>query len=135
MANLLDIVSGSTVVEIRGTPIEVRGLNPEEIALVLSRFPSIRKLMETRKADDDLAPSMIRALPAVIAIATGFPGDQKHEDAAKRLPAGDQLTIFHAAFKETFGPKGLGSLTEMLADLGVVEVPRASVRSSKSPKS
>ncbi len=135
MAGLVDIAPIVEKVTICGTVIEVPGVSAEGIAVLLSRFPELRKLLTGVTVDSDaLLKAGPGALAAILAAGTGVPGDEAAETAAARLSLGDQTDLLTAILRVTL-PGGLDPFVEKLTSLGLILAPTgaagAGVRSGK----
>lgn len=124
MAGLVDIAPIVEKVTICGTVIEVPGVSAEGIAVLLSRFPELRKLLTGVTVDSDaLLKAGPGALAAILAAGTGVPGDEEAEAAAARLPLGDQADLLTAVLRVTL-PGGLDPFVEKLSSLGLIMAPK-----------
>lgn len=111
MAGLLDIAPPEALTEtidIRGTPLTVRGLRNREWAALLNRFPHLRKRQgESDSAaangiDEDLALASLDAIAPVIAAGLGQCGDNKTEELiAERLSDLEQGRVFAVIMRLT----------------------------------
>jgi hypothetical protein len=121
MAGLLDIASSTAVraVWINGKRITVRGLNANDIAFIVSRFPDIEKLFSGGFNQAVVAPLIKQfgaAVGPIIAAGCGYLGDEKQEQAAGAMVVDDQATLFDPIWMLTF-PNGIGSFVEKLTRL------------------
>lgn len=133
MAGLLDLAPLEEVVDVRGTPVTVTGLEARAIARLLAEFPDLRKLLDGVVPEFAEVLNMAAdALPKIIASGTAFT-----EDEALRLTLGEQARIFAAILRLT-APDGLGPLVEEVsAALGLGKPAAAAsgaVASTDSPK-
>jgi hypothetical protein len=141
MADLLDIAASTAVhaVWIRGERTVVRGLNANDIAFIVSRFPHIGKLVSGEFSESMIAMLIERlgaAVGPVIAAGCGHLGDEKYEHAAGTiLGLEEQVTLFEPIWKLTF-PNGTGSFVAKMTRLfgGAGEgAKNVKVRLKKSP--
>lgn len=112
MPSILDIAPPEIAVErvnIRGTELDVRGIRNREWAMLLRRFPELRRLAAgIAVAEEDMAASSIEIMPAVIAAGLGNTGDEKTEALiAERLTDVEQAEVFGAVMRLTNGPAPL----------------------------
>jgi hypothetical protein len=112
MPGLLDIAPPEISVErvdIRGTELEVRGIRNREWAMLLRRFPELRKQAAGGSvSDEDMAVASIEIMPAVIAAGLGNTGDAKTEALiAERLTDAEQAEVFGAVMRLTNPPSPL----------------------------
>jgi hypothetical protein len=120
MADLLDIAASTAVraVWINGNRITVRGLNANDIAFIVSRFPDIKNLFSGGEFNQAaLAPLIIQlgaAVGPVIAAGCGRLGDEQHEHAAATLAMPEQEMLFDPIWTLTF-PNGIRSFAEKMA--------------------
>jgi hypothetical protein len=122
MADLLDIApaTATAAVWLRGERTVVRGLNGNDVAFIVSRFPHIGKLL-AGGISESMIPLLIERLGAavgpVIAAGCGHLGDEKYEHAAGAiLGLEEQMLLFEPIWKLTF-PNGAGSFVEKLTRL------------------
>jgi hypothetical protein len=135
MVSLLDIADQQKTVPIRGKDIPVCGVSAEGVAHLLGAFPELRQLMAGGAKASEITADQImkvapRAVAAAIAAGTGSPGDAKVEEAAGKLPIGEQVELLSAIFDLTF-PQGIDPFVARLEALGVVRGP--AVASGKVP--
>lgn len=112
MPSLLDIAPPEIAAEridIRGTELEVRGIRNREWALLLRRFPELRKQAAGLTIpEEDMAVASIEIMPAVIAAGLGNTGDEKTETLiAERLTDAEQAEVFGAIMRLTNPPSPL----------------------------
>lgn len=138
MVGLLDIAPLTEKVSVGGKHLAVYGISAKGLVSLIARFPEIRLLMNGKEVD--VASLMAiggEAISAIIAAGVGFPGDDKQEDAAGRLPLETQADILAAIIKVTL-PNGVGpfidKLTAMLAVKGDGAGALAKALATKSPK-
>lgn len=123
MAGLVDIAAITEKVTIAGTEVEVPGVSAAGVAVLLSRFPELRKLMSGIEVSaEDLLKVGPDALAAILAAGTGEPGNEKAEAAAARLTLGDQADLLAAILRVTL-PGGLDPFVEKLTGLGLLMAP------------
>ena len=139
MAGLVDIAPVTEKVTVAGTEVEVPGVSAAGVAVLLHRFPELRKLMSgIEVAAEDLLKVGPDALAAILAAGTGEPGNEKAETAAARLTLGDQADLLAAILRVTL-PGGLDPFVEKLSRLGLLmdstaAAPSGKGRGSKSRK-
>lgn len=129
MPDLLDILGTPKTVKYNGAELPVYGVSIEGIAALLRRFPVLQDMIKAGQAIElpkEITPAMLiqygpDCAGAVIAAALGYPGSDKHEVAARRLPVNTQLEILAVA-KELTMPDGLGPFVESWKRLGLAEV-------------
>lgn len=125
MATLLDIAPVSELIPVPGKggtkqDVEVFGVSAEGIAYLFNKFPEIRMLMTGKTLEKDkLAKLAPAAIAAIIAAATGSPGDKKAEAVAARLPLESQMDILDATVRLTM-PGGIGPFAERLTSLAAM---------------
>lgn len=139
MVGLLDIAPLTEKVTVSGKQLAVYGVSAAGLVNLISRFPEIRQMMNGREVDvASLMNIGGEAIAAVIAAGIGFPGDEKQEAAAGRLPLEAQADILAAIIKVTL-PNGVGpfidKLTAMLAVKGDGAGALQKALATKSPKS
>lgn len=134
MADLLDIAASTAVraVWINGKRITVRGLNANDIAFVVSRFPDIKNLFRGGEFNQAaIAPLIIQlgaAVGPVIAAGCGHLGDEPYEHVAATLAVDDQAMLFEPIWMLTF-PNGIRSFAEKMARMfGAGEGARQTVK-------
>lgn len=136
MTSLLDIGDISRKVVIRGKEMEVVGISGETFLHLLTDFPEIQKVMAgaAHKIDPtDLMRQVPAAVAAIIAAATGTPGDKKAEARARILSLGEQTEILKEVWELTF-PKGIGPFLEALDALKGVATVQDAVPDTPSPE-
>ncbi len=140
MVGLVDIAPIVEKVTVGGAVIDVPGVSAAGIAILLYRFPELRKLLTGVTVDSDaLLKAGPGALAAILAAGTGVPGDEAAEAAAARLPLGDQTDLLTAILRVTL-PGGLDPFVEKLTSLGLIIAPEGAAggsgkgRASKSRK-
>jgi hypothetical protein len=139
MADLLDIAPSTSVrsLRIRGERIVVRGLNANDAASIVSRFPHIDKLFGGGINKDTVMLLIERfgaAVGPIIAAGCGHLGEEKYEQVAStKLVLEDQAELFEAIMRLTF-PNGIGSFVEKLTRIaGAGEGAKIKIRLRKSP--
>ena len=104
MPGLLDIAPpeiAAECVEIRGTPLRVRGIRNREWALLLRRFPVLQKqAVGMAVSEEDMAVASIEVMPAVIAVSLG----EAEHDVAERLSDAEQAELFGVIMRLTNPP-------------------------------
>lgn len=136
MVGLLDIAPAVASVTVQGKKFPVHGVSIAGIVSLLTRFPELKQMMSGRGGVD--ASRLIAAggslAGAVIAAGLGYPGIEDQEEAATRLPIGDQVDLLEAIIKVTL-PNGVAPFVEKLTALGVlVAGPSATAPATKSRK-
>jgi len=137
MTGLADIAAVTETVTVGKAKVEVFGVSARGIALLLVRFPDLRKMF----SGVEVAPENLMVLggdvvAAIIAAGTGSPGSLEAEALADRLPVGVQVDLLSVIIRLTM-PSGFGPFVEQINALsGIlnVAVPSATVRATKSPK-
>lgn len=127
MPGLLDVAPLHETVSVNGTSITVDGLSAADIAILLQRFPDLRKLFAGREVVFDLAhiaqlaPALVAA---IIAAGTGAIGDEKTEARAAQLPLETQVEFLDKIVKLTM-PGGVGPFVEKVVALfeGLADAP------------
>ena len=120
MVGLIDVEPPSESVEFGGKKVSVYGVSAKGIAHLLGRFPELRALMSGREvAIEQLTAMGGDAVAAIIAAGCGYPGDEKAEALAARMPAELQADFLAPILRVTM-PKGVGPFVEKLAALGAV---------------
>ena len=118
MVGLVDIAPAVERVTVRGQEVEVFGVSAAGVAMLLARFPDLRKLFAGRDVGlDDLLAMGGDLVAAIIAAGTGDPGDPVAEEAAGRLGIDEQADLLAAILRVTL-PKGVGPFVEKLLALG-----------------
>lgn len=119
MVSLIDIAPLNETVRVQGQDVSVVGISSLGLAHLLKHFPELRALIVGRSVDIsaellmDVAP---RAISAIIAAGTGFPGNANAEKVADSLPVGEQLELLSVILKLTM-PDGVDPLVEKLGRL------------------
>lgn len=117
MAGLLDIAppeARTETIDIRGTLLEVRGLRNREWAIVLNRFPQLRRREGEEgggkpggTVDEDSALASLDAIVPVIAAGLGKIGDRETEaQILERLSDEEQGRLFAAIMRLTLPAPG-----------------------------
>lgn len=120
MAGLVDIAPAAETVAIRGTQIAVTGVSAHGIAMLLARFPDLRRMLSGLDVDADSLIGMGgEVVAAILAAGTGAAGDEAAEAAAAGLSVDEQIDLLSAIMRVTM-PKGVGPLAEKLAAMGLV---------------
>jgi hypothetical protein len=118
MVGLIDMAPGTDTVEVRGTSVAVHGVSASGLALLLSRFPDLRKLMTGLEVETaQLMAIGGEAVAAIIAAGCGYAGDEKAEVVASKLSLDAQADFLGAILRLTL-PKGLGPFVAKLTALG-----------------
>jgi hypothetical protein len=119
MVGLVDIAAATETVSIRGKDVDVVGVSVAGVAMLLARFPDLRRLFGG--AGDvgvqELAGMGGDLVAAIIAAGTGRPGDEATEKAAAQLTIDEQLDLIVVILRVTL-PKGVGPFMEKLLALG-----------------
>ncbi len=120
MVGLVDIAPATERVAVRGQEIEVSGVSAAGVAMLLARFPDLRKLFGGRDVGmEEMMAVGGDLVTAIIAAGTGSPGDPAAEEAAGRLGIDEQADLLSAILRVTL-PKGVGPFVEKLLALGAV---------------
>jgi hypothetical protein len=137
MVGLVDIAPGTETVGVLGAAVEVHGVSASGLALLLSRFPDLRKLMTGMEVD---TPQLLaiggEAVAAIIAAGCGYPGDEKAEAVAAKLSLDSQADFLTAILRLTL-PRGIGPFVGKLTALsGLLDVDARSdtAQGTTSPK-
>lgn len=130
MTSLLDIGDLTEEVEVRGVKLTVQGLTAGHLFQLVSEFPDMRKMMDSKKGDATqimlgLAPELIAK---IIAMALGHPHDEAIEARAMSMGAGDQMLFISAVLRLTFAD-GFGPFVERITKI----MQSAAVQPSSSP--
>lgn len=136
MVGLLDIAPAVASVTVRGRKVPVHGVSIGGVVQLLTRFPELKQMIGGRGGVDaaKLVASGGALAGAIIAAGIGFPGDHDQEDAAARLPIGDQVDLLEVIIKVTL-PNGVAPFVARLTALGVlVAGPSATAPVTKSRK-
>lgn len=109
MPGLLDIAPpeiAAETFEFRGGSLTVRGIRNREWAMLLRRFPELRKQAAgIAVPEEDMAAASIEIMPAVIAAGAGNIGDEKTETLiVERLTDAEQAEVFGAVMRLTNPP-------------------------------
>lgn len=140
MTSLLDVAPMTESVSVAGNVVNVSGVSALGIAHLLAKFPELKVLItggDVKVTADTILEAAPAAIAAIIAAGVGKPGDKDHEEAAARLPVGDQLELISVIVRLTM-PDGIRPFVAKVRALmgGVVaeEVePAASVVPGKVP--
>ena len=120
MVGLIDIAPCTETIEVNGSGVEVRGVSAKGLALLLSRFPELRKLMTGLEVDSDQLIALGgEAVAAIIAAGCGYPGDEKAEAIAASLSLDTQADFLSAILRLTL-PKGIGPFVAKLTGLASI---------------
>ncbi len=88
MVGLLDIAETVGSVTVNGQKVSVEGISFAGVAKLLERFPILVNLLTQKTVTAaDLLSSGPDAVAAMIAAGCGYPGDEKAEKKAARLPS------------------------------------------------
>lgn len=134
MIGLIDMAPSTDTVEVRGTSVAVHGVSASGLAVLLGRFPDLRKLMTGLEVETaQLMAIGGDAVAAIIAAGCGYPGDEKAETVAAKLSLDAQADFLGAILRLTL-PRGLGPFVGKLTALGgILDVDAA--RSDTGPDS
>ena len=120
MVGLIDIAPAAETIEVHGSAVEVRGVSAKGLALLLSRFPELRKLMTGLEVDSDQLIALGgEAIAAIIAAGCGYPGDERAEGIAASLSLDTQADFLAAILRLTL-PKGVGPFVAKLTGLASI---------------
>lgn len=99
--NLADLANQHENVPVGDNFIRVTGVSAQDGLTILLRFPALAELISgfTMMGFLKAAPD---AVAAIIATATGTPGDEEAEENAKHIPLEIQLDILEAVGRLTF---------------------------------
>lgn len=119
MTGLLEIAPISRRVLVGASEVEVGGISAKGIAVLLSRFVELRKLMSgVAVSIDELLGMEGDVVAAIIACGIGYPGDAAQEQAAGRLGLSVQADLLTPILALTM-PEGIGPFAVKLRALGV----------------
>ncbi len=109
MPGLLDIAPpeiAAETFEFRGGSLTVRGIRNREWAMLLRRFPELRKQAAgIAVPEEDMAAASIEVMPAVIAAGAGNIGDEAIEGLiVERLTDAEQAEVFGTIMRLTHPP-------------------------------
>jgi hypothetical protein len=120
MAGLLDIAPSTSVVDVRGTPVEVYGISAKGVAHLLGRFPELQTLLSGGELEVaklfDMGGDIVAA---IIAAGCGYPADTTAEEKASRLGLEDQASLLAMIIQQTM-PSGVGPFVAKIEALGGV---------------
>jgi hypothetical protein len=137
MVGLIDIAPSVETVPVQGASVQVYGVSASGLALLLSRFPDLRKLMTGMEVDTtQLLAIGGEAVAAIIAAGCGHPGDENAEAVAAKLSLDSQADFLTAILRLTL-PKGIGPFVSKLTALsGLLDVDARSdtAQGTTSPK-
>jgi hypothetical protein len=120
MVGLIDIAPCTETIAVQGSAVEVRGVSAKGLALLLSRFPELRKLMTGLEVESDQLIALGgEAVAAIIAAGCGYPGDEKAEAIAASLSLDSQADFLAATLRLTL-PKGVGPFVAKLTGLASI---------------
>lgn len=118
MVGLLEIAPIPRRVTVGANEIDVVGISAKGIAVLLSRFPELQKLMSGISVGiDELLAMEGDVVGAIIAAGVGFPGNAEQEVAAGRLGLELQVDLLKPILELTM-PNGIGPFAEKLRALG-----------------
>lgn len=118
MVGLPDIGLGAETVTIGDHKIEVTGVSAAGIAVLLGRFPELRRLMTGKAVDVDRLINMgPEVMAAIIAAGIGTPGDEAEEVKAQRLPISAQVDLLAAILRVTL-PGGMRPFVAKMQAIG-----------------
>lgn len=117
MAGLIDIAPAAEQISVRGVSLDITGVSAKGIAMLLGRFPELRKMMGGVEVKMEKLMDLGGDVVApIIAAGTGAPGDADAEAAASRLTISEQAEILEVVMRLTF-PQGVGPFVERLVGL------------------
>jgi hypothetical protein len=123
MATIKDLASaglgGPETITIGGEPISIRPVRSFELLRIIGRFPALKKVFFGADAItmiDVLVDAGPDAIAAVLACATGRPGDAKEEAAISALPDEDIIALLGATMKATM-PEGIEAFFDRFSKL------------------
>ncbi len=118
MVGLVDIAPATETVVVRGQGVEVCGISASGVALLLARFPDLRRMFSGRDVPiEDLMAMGGEVIAAIIAAGTGAAGDAEAERAADHLSLDAQADLLIAVARVTL-PTGVGPFVEKLTGAG-----------------
>lgn len=138
MSTLLELANTGRDVKVGDNTIKVFGISTETLISIITKYPAVTKAMSGVDVEGgDLMKIAPDAVAEIIVAGTGNSRDNKHLEAARRVPVEFQLDILTAILKQTF-PSGVGPFVEKLVALGVLAKvpepkPDANLSSPSSP--
>lgn len=117
--SLLDIGIPFELVPIGDKKLRVQGLSSEDVTAIFARFPDALKwLSPGGLKPEDMVKIGPEAIAAVIAAASGMPGNPEAESVARALPVEAQLDVLAATGRLTF-KSGFGPFVQRIVALAV----------------
>ena len=137
--SLTDIGAPHERVPVGDQMLDVYGLSIDSLIDLLQRFPEAGKWLAPGAVNmNEMLAAAPKLLQAMIASATGKPGDEPTEQIAAKLAVGTQLDILEAVMRLTF-KDGFGPFVERIAVLASVAASvnfgRAMATNSQPPSS
>ncbi|KJS40359.1 MAG: hypothetical protein VR70_05820 [Rhodospirillaceae bacterium BRH_c57] len=133
MATLLDIVPQTRSVPVCGVNLTVQGVALPDLVSIVVRFPALTGVLSGKGVDVTALVGLGREVcGAVIAAATGCPGNPEAEAKAASLPAMTQVDIVAAAVDLTFPGEPVTVAVERLAAIVANLAGASSETASKS---
>lgn len=121
--DLLDLAPASEIVPIRDKNLAISGISAKGIIALLRRFPAMADIFtgESDASNVEKLAGLVVAIGgdlvgAIIAAGLGYPGDEKREQVAANLGAGEQFALIDAIVRVTF-PNGIAPLVEKVKAL------------------
>jgi hypothetical protein len=138
MVGLIDLAPLTENVTVDENSVPVHGVSAKGLAVLLGRFPDLRRLMTGHDIEAEQLLTMGGdAVAAIIAAGCGQPGNERAEAVAGNLPLDSQADFLAAILRLTL-PQGIGPFVVKLTALGsILDVDAArsgSVPDSTSPK-
>lgn len=123
MVGLIDIAPRVEAIPVQGASVQVYGVSASGLALLLSRFPELRKLMTGIEVETTQLISVGgEAVAAIIAAGCGYPGDENAEAVAAKLALDSQADLLAAILRLTL-PEGIGPFVSKLTALsGLLDI-------------
>lgn len=115
MPSLLDVAPpeiATEIVDIAGTPIEVRGIDARGIAALMKRFPSLRRIAAGREDDESLDEDAAEAngKAQIAAIAAGLVEPVPEDVIERNTNLAERAELFDAIMRLTNPPRRRGPL-------------------------
>ncbi|WP_041795056.1 phage pre-tape measure protein [Pararhodospirillum photometricum] len=118
MTTLLDIAPATRSVAVGDTSLTVGGLTVTDIAGLVRPFHGLASAFDGGEIDAEaLLAQGPAVVGAVLACATGTPGNPQAEAIGARLPAGHEVELLAAVVEMTFPGEDPAGVVEHLAGL------------------
>ena len=97
MVGLIDVAPSVETIVVQSAPVAVHGISAKGLAILLGRFPELRKLMTGQEVEtEQLMAIGGDAVAAIIAAGCGYPGDDAAESVASKLSLDAQADLLAA---------------------------------------